>query len=279
MTKEILPKLIGYYDYRKFLHDWYTAKKKLNKSVTYRYIGMKVEIDPGYLVKVLKSQKHLNPEKVPSFSKLLKLSELETEYLDILIQFNKSKSEERSKALFEKLLKFNTPNCDLITKDRYEFYQHWYHTALREMVNTVNIGTNYSEVARSMVPQISTRQVKESLQLLTRLNFIKRNDEGTYEQTSQFITTGSEWHSIAIRQFHRQVIQLANDAVGNIPTNERDLSCLTVTLTDEGLNKIKDKLAQFRKEILEICAQEKDVDRVYQMNFQLFPMSNKAKKK
>lgn len=272
------PRIIGYYDYRKYLYDWYIYKKSENKNITYRYIGMKVDIDPGYLVKMMKSQKHLNPEKIPEFAKLLKLEKKEVEYFDILVQFNKSKSEHRSKTLFEKLLTFNTPDCDLITKDRYEFYQHWYHTAIREIVNTLDIKNNYAEVARSLIPQISTRQVKDSLKLLERLAFLERDDDGIYRQTSKFITTGVEWHSIAIRQFHRQAIELAHDAVGNIPTNERDLSCLTMTLTDEGLEKIKEKLAQFRKEVLEICSQESDVDRVYQMNFQLFPMSSKVKK-
>ncbi len=271
-----LPKLFEYYDYRKFLFDWYSAKKKSNRHVTYRYIGMKVDIDPGYLVKVLQGQKHLNPEKLPGFIKLIGLTAREIEYFEILIQFNKAKGEERIRALFEKLLTYNAPESDLVTQDRYEFYQHWFHTAIREVVNTFDVSDNYSEVARMMIPQISTRQVKESLKLLTRLGFIYQDESGIFQQNNQFITTGPEWHSIAIRQFHRQVIELAHDAVGNVPTAERDLSCLTMTLTDIGLTKIKDRLVEFRQEVLDICAQESGVDRVYQMNFQLFPMSKKA---
>ncbi len=91
MKESYLPNLIGYFDYRKFLFDWYNAKKAINKNITYRYIGMKVEIDPGYVMKVLKSQKHLNPEKLPAFAKMIELEPREIEYFDVLIQFNKSK--------------------------------------------------------------------------------------------------------------------------------------------------------------------------------------------
>ncbi len=276
MSNNSLPKLIGYFDYRKFLFDWYNAKKAINKNITYRYIGMKVEIDPGYVMKVLKSQKHLNPEKLPAFAKMIELEPREIEYFDVLIQFNKSKNEERSKALFEKLLSFNSPDCLIIEKDRYEFYQNWYHTALRELVNIIDISTNYADIAKVLVPRIPTKDVKESLKLLERLEFIKRDAQGIFRQTSNFITTGNEWRSLAIRQFHREVISLANSSISSIPTAERDLSCLTMTLTDDGLLKIKDRLAEFRKELLDICSKEVDVNRVYQMNFQLFPMSKKV---
>lgn len=271
-----LPQIYDYYDYRKYLQEWYLAKKRDNRHVTYRYIGMKVSMDAGYLVKVFQGAKHVSEEKVPSFSKLLQLSKRESEYFSLLIKFGKAKSEDTIRDYFEQLLKYTNINSHAVTHDRYEFYQCWYYSAIRELINCTSVSIKDSKkIGSLLLPRVSANDVEKGIALLIRLGFVVEDEEGILMQNEKFITTGEEWASLAIRSFHREMIQLAHDSVGDIAPSQRDLSTLTITLSDEGLLTIKEKLKEFRQEVLQFCATDKDVNRVYQLNFNLFPLTEK----
>jgi hypothetical protein len=47
-----------------------------------------------------------------------------------------------------------------------------------------------------------------------------------------------------------------------------------MSLSPRSLETILAKLRRFRKEVLEVANQDPIVDRVYQMNFQVFPLSH-----
>ncbi len=265
--------LFEYYDYRKYLYDWYEYKKKKNKGISYRFISTKINVDAGYLVKIMQGQKHLNPEKVSGLARFFKFSKAEEEYFELLIHFAKAKTEERIKFYFEKLLTYTSLNVETVEPQRYEFYQKWYHTAIREIVNCFPVSDNYEETGRMLLPQISASKVESSIELLKQLNFIEKNSKGFYKQTSAFITTGDSWRSIAIRSFHREVINLALQAVGNIPPSERDLSCITLSLSDDDFESLQIRIKEFREDVLRLCKSHTNVNRVYHLNMQLFPIT------
>lgn len=275
MKTQKIPEILRYYDYRRFLLDWYEFKKSINKNYTYRFIAMKVNIDVGYLSKVFHGKKHLSSESIPLFSKLLSLDEKQTEYFDLLLLFGKEKKEEKLKQYFEQLLAFSSPNKKTITADKYEFYKKWYYSAIRELINVIDFSDDYSLITNNLIPQISIRDARRAINLLTRLGFIKKDENGFYRQQERYITTGDKWGSIAIRSYHRDLINLAHDSVSNIDPEERDLSNMTLSLSEDGFKKLKDRARQFREEAFAICKNDGDAERVYEVNMQLFPVSKK----
>lgn len=274
--KSTLPHIYDFYDYRKYLQEWYLAKKSDNRYVTYRYIGMKVSMDAGYLVKVFQGAKHISDEKVKPFSKLLNLSKRESEYFSLLLKFGKAKSESSIRDYFEQLLTYTNIKSHLVTHDRYEFYQRWYYSAIREIINCTSVTKNdCSKIGSLLLPRVSEGDVEKGIALLLRLGFVVEDERGALTQSKKFITTNEEWGALAIRSFHREMIQLAHDAVGDIAPSQRDLSTLTLTLSEDGLLVVKEKVREFRQELLQFCATDKGVNRVYQLNFNLFPLTEK----
>jgi uncharacterized protein (TIGR02147 family) len=68
-------------------------------------------------------------------------------------------------------------------------------------------------------------------------------------------------------------MKLAQEALDRFKKPDRDMSTMTVGVSEFALHAIQQILAETRKRISEIAAQDTDSDRVYQLNIQLFPFS------
>ena len=252
--------IFDFYDYHKYLRRYYEERKALDTNFSYRYIQQKVGIDPGYLVKIFQGQKEISLKYVPALAKLLQLDARGTEYLKLIINFSRSKRNSDIKFYFEKMLEFLEFDKKQIEVDKYEFYQKWYYTAVREAIGIHPFSNNYEELAKLINPQIKVSEAKKAIALLERLDFIKKRSKSKiYEVTSRFISTGEEWSSIAIRTYQDETLKLAQRALNETPKQERDISTLTLTLSAEGFAKAKESLSKFRKEMLEIAYGDIDV--------------------
>lgn len=265
--------VFDYYDYRKFLRDSYEKMHSKDVKFSYRFIQNKTGIDPGFLVKVFNGQKSLPEKAIPRFIKLLKLGNRQSEYFTDLVFYGRAKSDIQKKSFFEKLISYKEPGCRVIETDLYEFYNKWYYTAIRELIGIYPFSGNFDELAGLLVPQISISEAREAVKLLERLGLISKDQHGRYSQTDRFITTGEKCKKNATRTFHKETIQLASDALERIPQEMRDISTITATLSADGFSKLKNKMTEFRNEILKIVQEEKNATGVYHLNFQLFPIS------
>jgi uncharacterized protein (TIGR02147 family) len=268
-----LKSIYTYYDYRKYISDFYQEKKTLNSNYSYRYIAGKVGIDHALIVKIIRGQRHISSKMIEMFSAFLGLSNRQREYFRLLVTFGKAKSNEERKHYFEKLLSFSEISEKQIDSTQYEFYQRWYYTAIREILNIQPFKDNYQWLADTVLPAISVVDAKRAVKLLERLGMVQRDADGFCRLTEQFVTTGENWSSIAVRSFQKEACSLASRAIDLIPRDERDISTVSVSLDEEGFSRVKEALAGLRREIIEIAASCGAVDRACQVNLQLFPVS------
>ena len=122
-------------------------------------------------------------------------------------------------------------------------------------------------------PPISSRQAKKSVELLEKIGFVKMMKSGRYGVRQKDLATGSEILSVAVAKFHKECIQLASDALDNIPSDHRNFSGLTLGISKKTYQKILSELTSFQQTVLQIASEDKSADRVYHFNFHLFPAS------
>jgi len=122
-------------------------------------------------------------------------------------------------------------------------------------------------------PPITPTETKKTVLLLEKLKLIKKDIHGDYKLTSAFITTGDKWRSSAIKTYQADTLDLARRALRDVPKQKRDFSTLSLSIDGKGLEKIRELVAQFQKQAFDIAEKCKDVDRAYQVNVQVFPLS------
>ena len=83
---------------------------------------------------------------------------------------------------------------------------------------------------------------------------------------------------MAVANFHREMIKRAHDAIESSPPAHRDISGITVALSEERFRLAKEKIQAFRRELHDLLVRpveqaEYDEQTIYQINFQLFNLS------
>ena len=263
--------VFSYFNYREYLRDYCEQRKQADPYFSMRNLARRVGMDHGYFIKVMQEHKHLAPKMAAKFSATLKHSKKEKEYFELLILFGRAKGDREIKHYFEQLLKYVEFSPLKLDADCYEFYQKWFYTAIRELLNILPAEKDHAKLAKKLLPAIKATEAKQAIALLKRLGLIKVKD-GRYQLTQKFISS-DKIPPISVREFQKQTMDLAKDALTNIAKEERDISTLSLTLSEDGLERIKEILETARTEIMKAASQDSKVNRIYQLNLQLFPIS------
>jgi uncharacterized protein (TIGR02147 family) len=75
---------------------------------------------------------------------------------------------------------------------------------------------------------------------------------------------------------HRQMAELATPAL-ELPKDERNFSGVTMGVSKETYDHIVNLLDEFRSKIIAIAAEDKNIEQVYRLNLQLFPLTKNIK--
>lgn len=266
-----------YINYRKLLKDLYEDRKAEHSFFSYRYIAQKVGFSSaGFFTNIIQGKRNISPEFIFKFAEVFKLNKSETEYFELLVNFDQAKDHERKRFYFEKILGHKKSKIKITEAQQYEFYSAWYYTAIRELIDIYPFSGNFEDLAKRTSPPIKPAEAKKAVELLEKMGFIAKNAEGVYEQTDYFITTGYEAQSMAITNFLMQTADLAKEAIDRYPRDKRDISALSFTLSEQGFTAIQERLKAFRRELLEMVREDKNSrrqDRVYHVNFHIFPIT------
>ncbi|MGD9200688.1 MAG: TIGR02147 family protein [Chitinispirillia bacterium] len=269
--------IFEYLDYRLLLKDLYESRKKDNTKFSYRYIGQKVGFkSAGFFSNIIKGKRNISNNLIFRFAELLEFNKKETEYFEVLVLYNQSKQHNRRKYYFEKLLSMRKTKVQELTDDQYLYFNKWYNVALRELLNYYPFRGDYNELANMLTPAITPAQARDSVALLLKLGLIEEKEDHTYRVTDAAITTGYKVPLLAIQNFQLATLDMAKEAIDRFPREERSISTLSLSVSEETYKIIEDKLSLFRREVSDLVESDRNViNRVYQFNFQIFPFSKK----
>jgi uncharacterized protein (TIGR02147 family) len=278
MKKIITVPITSFLDFREYLKAFVDAARENGEPVTNRSFAVALNINSSsWLTNVLSGAKGITTETAHAISDYLGHNTWERKYFEILVNFNQAKTVEKRNshfaALKQHLLYKGYTFLHVLEPDQYEFYSKWYYTAVRSLLGMFPIGDEYNRIGRMTSPSITAAQAKKSVKLLAKLGLIKKNNKGYYQLTGTAITTGTNVKSLAVANFQRETMRLGIEAIDRYPQSVRDISTMSVGISEEGYKKISAILADCRKTIADIANNDQNAACVYQINFQAFPLS------
>jgi uncharacterized protein (TIGR02147 family) len=265
--------VIEFLEYRDFLSHFYEERKKSDPLFSYRNMGKQLKIDPSYLAKVLKKERHINSDSIQNVIDLCGLQGTNAEYFTELVRFNKAKSDREMKQYYEHLLSLKGIKKYALEKNQYAFYQSWYNTAILTLLDFYPFSGDYKALAAKLSPPITENQAKKAISLLTVLNLIKKDGNGRYILTNNIITCGEQCRSIVVKTFWEETMRLALESIYRQDCEEKRYSTVTITILNEDLGTINEMIRTFRSSLLKFAETKKNADRVFQLNIQLFPLT------
>lgn len=276
--------VFDYTDYRRYLADYYHESKLANKAFSYRYFAKKAGINSVGLYKdVVEGRQHLGRALIFKFSVALGHSKKEAEYFENMVFFNEADAVEERTLFFERMMACQKTKARLVDTTKYEYYQKWYYSAVRALVSMGKFKDdekNYRMIAGILNPRIRPDEVKKALGVLERLGFINKNSEGIFVVADAVITTGmlmpdAKVTALNVVNFQKEVMALANESLDRFGPENINLSTLTLGISEATMKAIKEELAAVRNKITALAEKDNTADRIFQLNMQFFPMSDR----
>jgi uncharacterized protein (TIGR02147 family) len=264
--------IFEYTDYREWLRDAFDDFKKRKSVISWRYMAMKLGADPGNLLRVSQGKIHLTLSLVQPMAEFFELSEKETAYWTELVYFGRAKTDAEALNHYEKMQMLKGIPLKRLAKKELEFYRHWYCNAIRSIIGICKFKDDYEGLAESCTPAISVEEAKNAVKLLYDLNMISRDRDGFWKVNDTFVSTGGNWRSEAVRTFQKETVRLAGESLERHAPPLRDISTVTMTFNMDDIALIREKIKEFRSELLRMSQEGTGDDTVFQLNVQLFPI-------
>ncbi len=276
-----LPTVYEYTDYRAFLRDHFAASKRAKPFYSHRYFARHAGFaSSNFLKLVMDGQRNVGPSALEGLVKALKLSADDASFFRDLVTLDQAETlADRNRAFDRVAANRRFRAARRLEGPLFEYLRHWYYPAVRELAARADFQADPKWIARRILPPIAAREAKAALATLEQLGLLVADGSGRLVRGEPSLTTGHEVRSVVIPAYHRQMIERAGNAVDAVPPEQRDVSALTVCVREGTLPDLKARIRRFREEMLELCDRETDPERVYQLNIQLFPLSQPAERK
>ena len=230
----------------------------------------------SYMKVVCDGKSNLSKVGVERVAQVMGLAGFEVDYFRAMVAFDQSKSDEKKNAAFEQMRSIAKRHKVRVLEEKFfDYYESWRNPTLRELAPLMP-GATPGELAKKCYPQISAVEVQESLKFLTDAGLLLKLKDGTYAQAETSIAGSSEATRLAIRSAHREMSKLAADSL-ELPVDERNITGVTMGISDETYGKIVRELDEFRHKIIALAAADGGINQVYRLNLQFFPLTRKVK--
>lgn len=277
-ASKIIDRLFSYDDYRRFLQDYFEEQKNLSTAFSHRFFAAKAGFKTSsYCLNVIRGRFKLTRKSAEKIAGALGLGSLQEAFFLALVEFNQAEQINKRDSAWEQILLIKRQaEFTHLTNREQTYFSKWYHPIVRELIVNSTWNEDYRALARMVVPHITVNEARDAVKNLMELGLVKLVD-GRYVETSLMVDA-SDVSPIALRQIRRDYIQHALRAVECVPREEYYSAFTTLAMSEKSFKYVVDVMKDARKKIMAKIANDNDVERVYEMMFMTFPMSEKIKK-
>ncbi|MBF0432602.1 MAG: TIGR02147 family protein [Fibrobacteria bacterium] len=271
--------IYNYSDYRQYLVDVLEEKKQANHGFSLRAAALKLGLNSGTLTRIVNGTRELGPSLLAPFISYLGLRTREADYFTLLVKFARSSKAGDRQRYYSEIQEKRREMRRVVEEKDCQFFEKWYYGALHQLLRVMPAETNPETLGKCLTPPITTFKAKKALSFLENNGFISKKPGSGYEVKDPSLTTGEIWHDESIRSYQIAMSEMGTRAVNHFPQQERDISTLSLCLSPQAYKNIRQLLKRTRQEILALEEADNNQDRVFHVNFQLFPLSQESKKR
>jgi uncharacterized protein (TIGR02147 family) len=192
------------------------------------------------------------------------------------LYFSKAKSISEKNDFYNQLIEYRRQKYKNLSNDELTLFSKWYYPIIREIINYSDFKDDYEWLAEQVTPALRDYEAKDAIEILDKLGIIKRDKSGYYHQSDTVLTTGNEIRSLHVVNYQFKMINLAKKAIENVEPSERNISGVTLSISEDKFQLLKQEYQNFRKKIIQIATDDTSkADRVIRCNLQLFPLSKR----
>jgi len=267
--------IFDYINYRLYLKDFLAEKKKKKvPEYSHKAILSKLNItSTGFISNILAGRKNLTPIQTSRMTEILKLKRPEASYFETMVLFTHARTIEEKNEYLHRLSLLQHIKLKQLDPKKFSLFSKTHYVFLRTLLNFYRYSGDDKALAGKFLFPVSEAQIRDAVNTLERLGLIIKKPDGTYKEHEAALTTGDEVKSIHLANFQLETLEMAKQALKKISAAQRDISVLTLSLSDDNFRLLKSEIQHFRKRMAKIAIEDENPQKVYQMNLQLFPVT------
>ena len=262
-----------YQDYRKYMHDFYDERKRSSLFSWREFSRLAGFTSPNYIQLVCDGKSGLSKNGIEGVAEAMELEGVDRDYFRAMVHFGDAKNDAKKFQAFNEMQKIAKENhLRVVDAEAFKYFESWVNPVMRELA-PIMPGAKPLELARNCYPVVSAAEVRHSLDFMCHADFLKKSGEDVYEQTEKVVTGSSESIPLALRSMNRQMSKLAIDAIDEISPEKRCITGVTLGMSESTYQWLVQKMETLRQQVVAMAAKEKEYDKVYRLNLQLFPLT------
>lgn len=268
--------IVEYKDYRQYMREFYEERKRSSYFTWREFASISGFVSPTYLKLVCDGKTRLSKPGVAKVARAMGLEGFDYTYFALLVKFGNAKNEvEKESALQELEREARMNKIRIVDADAIRYYESPMYPIVRELAPLMPAAT-FGEMASKIKTAATAVDVREVLQFLVRADLLRRREDGSYEQTQKAVKGSKEAIPFAIRGMNRKMAELAVDSIAGDSADKRHFSSVTMGIDGPTYERISREVDDFRKRIVSMANECQKIDQVYQLNLQVFPLTEKV---
>lgn len=224
----------------------------------------------SYYNDIVKGKK-LTGRMIPKFVEVLGLNKKEAKYFETMVNFDQAKTTTERNAFFDELIKQHPDPHHILNEDAYEYYNHWYNSVLFTALDVMDVSDDLEPIQKRIFPKVSVGTLKRSLELLERIGFVRKNEDGFWKSSRDSVSSGAYNNSDLVRQYQLQCFELSKQALLADDDNPSDMGTFTFSVSDDAYKEIALEIQNLKAKVRKIITQDKkEATGVHQLNIHLF---------
>ena len=288
-TSVLAPILSDYMDFRLFLADFYQFKKESTKRSLrpYNYAIFSAAADiksPNYLKMIIEGKRNLSMDMVAKFARACGLNKAQSDEFKLLVTFNQAEDPADRNYALKQVTEYRVQQKlkhGEFDRKVFEKVPNWIGWIIYALVDQEGVAFETSKLKDLLRGKASESEIDQALKNLLMSGELQKDTTTGIISKGKPSEAPEEIPSALIRQLQMQLMYLGLESLYQDAPTEREFGSLTLSLTQTEFEELKFKLRQMRKSLHKennIARMNGKGERVYQLNLQLFPVSNASKK-
>ena len=258
--------------FRKYLDEYQAARVQTDPEFTRAGACALLGLSKtrSYYNDIVKGKK-LTGRMIPKFVEVLGLNKKEAKYFETMVNFDQAKTTTERNAFFDELIKQHPDPHHILNEDAYEYYNHWYNSVLFTALDVMDVSDDLEPIQKRIFPKVSVGTLKRSLELLERIGFVRKNEDGFWKSSRESVSSGAYNNSDLVRQYQLQCFELSKQALLADDDNPSDMGTFTFSVSDDAYKEIALEIQNLKAKVRKIITQDKkEATGVHQLNIHLF---------
>ncbi|WP_413291507.1 TIGR02147 family protein [Bdellovibrio sp. HCB337] len=180
-------------------------------------------------------------------------------------------------ALMAAKKKIEADDYQTLSLDSFEVISEWYHYAILSLLELPEAVFEAKWISQRL--GINPLNAKLAMERLQRLSLVEQGDDGKWRQSGKPLKIDNAISTVATKKFHKQLLQLAADSIDRDPISVRDVSSMTFTLDPSQMEYARQRIRDFRRELVAELEIKGSPSSVYNFTLQLCPVTPVTKEK